>query len=339
MGTITVGIIGAGRIGKLHAENIRYAIPEARIRAIADVAADAKLEAWARGLGVEKVSRDPADVLADPAIQAVLICSYTDTHADLVIAAAERGKHVFCEKPVDLTVVKVKRALAAVEKAGVQLQVGFNRRFDHNFRRIRDLVQSGAVGTPHIVRVTSRDPAPPPPAYVKVSGGIFLDMMIHDFDMARYLSGSEVVEVYAQGAVLIDPAIGDAGDVDTAIVTLKFANGALGVIDNSRRATYGYDQRAEVLGSKGAAASANDTSSTVQLSTEAGVSGDKPLYFFLERYRQAFVDELRAFFEALSAGRPTPVTGKDGLAPILIALAAGKSLREGRPVKVAEIEG
>ncbi len=338
MAKVTVGIIGGGRIGKLHAENIRYAIPEARIKTIADVAPE-KVEGWAKDLGVEKVTRDHREVMDDREIGAVLVCSSTDTHADMVVAAAEKGKHVFCEKPVDLSVSKVKRALAAVEKAGVKLQIGFNRRFDHNFRRIRELVQSGAVGVPHLIRVTSRDPAPPPPEYVKGSGGIFIDMMIHDFDMVRYLSGSEVVEVYAQGAVLIDPAIGEAGDVDTALVTLTFANGALGVIDNSRKATYGYDQRAEVFGSLGSAASSNDTSSTVFLSDGDGVRGDKPLYFFLERYRQAFVDELKEFFAALVEDRPTLVTGADGLAPLLIGIAATRSLREHRPVKLAEVEG
>ncbi|HET6438030.1 MAG TPA: Gfo/Idh/MocA family oxidoreductase, partial [Anaeromyxobacter sp.] len=187
---ITVGVIGAGRIGKIHSENIRYFIPGARLKTVADLYAD-KLKDWAAGLGVEKLASDPKAVLDDPEIEAVLVCSSTDTHADLVMAAAEKRKHVFCEKPVDLTVEKVKRALAAVDKAGVKLQVGFNRRFDHNFRRVRELVASGAVGEPHLVRISSRDPAPPPAEYVKVSGGIFLDMTIHDFDMARYLSGSE----------------------------------------------------------------------------------------------------------------------------------------------------
>ncbi len=335
---INVGIVGAGRIGKIHAENIRYFIPEARIRTVADVVAD-KLGDWARGLGIEKLVKDPREIMSDKEIDAVVICSSTDTHADLVMAAAAAKKHVFCEKPVDLTVEKVKRALAAVEQAGVKLQVGFNRRFDHNFRRIRDLVHSGALGAPHIIRITSRDPAPPPAEYVKVSGGIFVDMTIHDFDMARYLAGSEVVEVYAKGAVLVDPAIGQAGDVDTAAITLTFANGALGMIDNSRRATYGYDQRVEVFGSKGSAACSNDTPSSVVVSGEQGVQSDKPLYFFLERYRQAFIDEMKEFFAALVQDRPTPVTGIDGLKPLLIALAAKRSVAERRPVQVAEIEG
>jgi myo-inositol 2-dehydrogenase/D-chiro-inositol 1-dehydrogenase len=339
MASITVGIVGAGRIGKIHAENIRYFIPEARIKTVADVAADDKLGAWARGLGVEKVTRDHREIMDDPSVDAVVVCSSTDTHADMVIAAAEKKKHVFCEKPVDLSVEKVRRALAAVEKAGVKLQVGFNRRFDHNFRRVHELVKSGALGDPQIVRITSRDPSPPSPAYVKVSGGMFLDMTIHDFDMARYLSGSEVVEVYAQGAVLVDPAIGQAGDVDTAIVTLTFANGALGVIDNSRKAAYGYDQRVEVFGSKGSASCSNDAPSSVVVSSAEGVQGDKPLYFFLERYKQAFIDEMKEFFAALASGKPTPVTGLDGLKPILIGLAAKRSLAERRPVRLSELEG
>ena len=199
-------------------------------------------------------------------------------------------------------------------------------------------MESGATGETQILKITSRDPAPPSADYVAGSGGIFLDMMIHDFDMARFQAGSEVIEVYATGAVLIDPAIGKAGDVDTAIVMLKFANGALGVIDNSRKAAYGYDQRVEVFGSKGAAASENDGASTVKLSNEAGVMGEKPLYFFLERYREAFISEMRVFLDAIAAGKPVPVTGEDGLQDLLVALAAKKSLLENRPVKVSEIE-
>ncbi len=332
-----VGLIGAGRIGKIHAENIAVHLPRVTIARIADIAAD-KVRDWASGLGITRVGTDAQEVLNDPEIGAVSICSSTDTHADLVSAAAARGKHVFCEKPVDLTVARVRKALADVKKAGVKLQVGFNRRFDHNFRRIRELVQQGAVGQPHIVRITSRDPAPPPPEYVKVSGGIFLDMTIHDFDMARYLTGSDAVEVYAKGAVLVDPAIGRAGDVDTAVVTLTFANGCIGVIDNSRRAAYGYDQRVEVFGSKGALSCGNDTPSSVQLSNESGVSGDKPLYFFLERYRQAFIDEMRAFFDTVLDGKPCPVGDIDGLKPLLMGFAAKKSVAEGRPVKISEVE-
>ncbi len=337
MARVNVGIIGAGRIGRVHASNIVYFLPEARVKTVADVAMNRSMREWIAGLGIPVVSDDPETIFSDPEISVVLVCSSTATHADFVIRAAGAGKHVFCEKPVDLTVAKVRAALAAVERAGVKLQVGFNRRFDHNFAAVRKLTEAGSVGDVHVVRITSRDPAPPPAEYVAGSGGLFLDMMIHDFDMARFQAGSEVTEVYAVGAVLVDPAIGAAGDIDTAVVTLKFANGAIGVIDNSRKAVYGYDQRVEVFGSAGAAASENDTGSTVKLSNAAGVMGEKPLYFFLERYREAFVAEMRAFFDAIANGKPVPVTGEDGLQDLLVALAAKKSLLENRPVKLSEI--
>lgn len=334
---LRIGVIGAGRIGKIHSENIAHFVPGAELAGIADVMLTPAMESWAKGLGVGLVSKDPHALLADKSIDAVIVCSSTDTHADLTIAAAKAGKHVFCEKPVDMTVAKVKAALDAVKAAGVRLQVGFNRRFDHNFRRIRELTLDGDIGDVQVVKITSRDPAPPPPAYVAVSGGIFLDMMIHDFDMARFQAGSEIVEVHAVGAVLVDPAIGAAGDVDTAIVTLKFANGAIGVIDNSRKAVYGYDQRVEVFGSKGSAQAENDAPSTVKLSNEAGVVGEKPLYFFLERYKAAFVDEMKAFVAAVLEGKDTPVTGEDGLRDLMVGLAAKKSLAEKRPVRIDEI--
>jgi myo-inositol 2-dehydrogenase/D-chiro-inositol 1-dehydrogenase len=226
---IKIGIIGAGRIGKLHAENISNNLKNVEIKAIADIFAD-KIRDWANSIGVKNVYKEPKDIFSDPEIEAVLICSSTNTHAQFTIEAANAGKHVFCEKPIDFDVDKIKDALEAVKKAGVKFQIGFNRRFDHNFKAVRDIVQSGKIGDPHIIKVTSRDPAPPPIEYVKVSGGIFLDMTIHDFDMVRYLSGSDVEEVYTNAAVLVDPAIGEAGDVDTAIISLKFKNGAIGVI-------------------------------------------------------------------------------------------------------------
>jgi len=334
---VNIGIIGVGRIGKIHAENIVSSMSQGRLKRIADINLTPAIEAWAKNLGVATIGNDPATLLADQDIQAVLICSSTDTHADFVVSAARAGKHVFCEKPVDLTVAKVRAALDAVKKAGVKLQVGFNRRFDHNFRRVRELVESGAVGTPHLIKISSRDPAPPPAEYVAVSGGIFLDMTIHDFDMARFQSGSEVVEVYAVGANLIDEAIGKTGDVDTAIVTLRFSSGALAVIDNSRQAAYGYDQRVEVFGSKGAAAAENDAPSTVKFSCESGVIGEKPLYFFLERYKDSFIAEMRAFLDAVAGDKPIPVTGEDGMQNLRVGLAAKRSLAERRPVKLSEI--
>jgi myo-inositol 2-dehydrogenase/D-chiro-inositol 1-dehydrogenase len=335
---VRIGVIGAGRIGKIHGENIASFIPQATLEAVADLKLTTEMEAWAKKLGARLVTRDVDALLSDKNIDAVVICSSTDTHADLTIAAAQAGKHIFCEKPIDMSVPKVKSALGAVKKAGVKLQVGFNRRFDHNFAKIRELTLAGQVGDVHVVKITSRDPAPPPPAYVAVSGGIFIDMMIHDFDMARFQAGSEILEVHATGAVLVDPEIGKAGDVDTAIVTLKFANGAIGVIDNSRKAAYGYDQRVEVFGSKGSAQAENDAASTVRLSNESGVIGEKPLYFFLERYKNAFIDEMRAFVSAVLEDKPVPVSGEDGLRNLLVGLAATKSLKEHRPVRIDEIQ-
>ncbi|MDR2630334.1 MAG: inositol 2-dehydrogenase [Spirochaetaceae bacterium] len=337
MGPLRIGVIGAGRIGKIHGENIARFIPQARLEGLTDIKLTAEQEAWARGLGARIVSQESGDLLADPAIDAVIICSSTDTHADLIIAAAKAGKQIFCEKPIDLSVPKVKAALEAAQKAGVKLQIGFNRRFDHNFRRIREYTLTGEIGQVQLVKITSRDPAPPSPAYVAVSGGIFIDMMIHDFDMARFQAGSEITEVYAAGAVLVDPEIGKAGDVDTAMVTLRFANGAIGVIDNSRKAVYGYDQRVEVFGSRGAAQAENDLPNTVKLYTEQAVIGEKPLYFFLERYKGAFVDEMVSFTEAVLQNKPVAVTGEDGLENMYAALAAGKSLKEKRPVLVDEV--
>jgi myo-inositol 2-dehydrogenase/D-chiro-inositol 1-dehydrogenase len=335
---LKLGIIGAGRIGKIHIENIARFIPQAQFEGLADIMLSPEQEAWARGLGARIVSKDPGDLLKDPEIKAIVVCSSTDTHADLTIAAAQAGKHIFCEKPIDLTVGKVRAALEAVKKAGVKLQIGFNRRFDHNFARIREYAKAGELGELQVVKITSRDPAPPPASYVKVSGGIFMDMMIHDFDMARFQAGSEITRVYAAGAVLVDPAIGEAGDVDTAIVTLQFANGAIGVIDNSRKAAYGYDQRVEVFGSKGSAQAENDKPNTVRLLTEQSEVSEKPLYFFLERYKQAFVDEMAGFVDSIQNNKPVAVTGEDGLANMYAALAALKSLKENRPVTIEEIK-
>jgi myo-inositol 2-dehydrogenase/D-chiro-inositol 1-dehydrogenase len=337
-GELKIGIIGAGRIGKIHIENIARFIPQAAFEGLADIMLAPEQEAWARALGARIVSKDPADLLKDPEIGAIVICSSTDTHADFIIAAARAGKHIFCEKPIDMAVHRARAALDAVKKAGVKLQIGFNRRFDHNFARIREYVKSGELGNVHLIKITSRDPAPPPIAYVKVSGGIFMDMMIHDFDMARFQAGSEIAEVYAAGAVLVDPEIGKAGDVDTAVVTLRFLNGAVGIIDNSRKAAYGYDQRVEVFGSKGSAQAENDRPNTVKLLTEKNEASEKPLYFFLERYKQAFVDEMISFVDAVLNDRPVAVSGEDGLANMHAALAALVSLRENRPIYIEEIE-
>lgn len=333
---INIAIIGAGRIGKLHAENLAHRIKNARPAAITDVIVDAARQT-ANELQIPIVETDYKRVLADKTIDAVLICSSTNTHAQIIQEAAEAGKHVFCEKPVDLNLQRIQAVLECVEKSGVKFQVGFNRRFDVNFSRLKEKLSAGEIGTPHILRITSRDPAPPPLDYVKISGGIFLDMTIHDFDMARFLTGSEVVEVYAIGDALIDPAFKQAGDIDTAIITLKFENGVIGTIDNSRQAAYGYDQRVEIFGSKGMLQANNTTPDQVVLLNQQAVLASKPHYFFLERYREAYVAEIQAFVDAVLNDTDPPVTGIDGLAPLKIGLAAKKSLAEERAVRLEEI--
>jgi myo-inositol 2-dehydrogenase / D-chiro-inositol 1-dehydrogenase len=327
--TVRVGVIGVGRIGRMHAELLARRVPGARLAAVHD--AD---PAAARAVGARAFDT-VADLLAD--VDAVAICSTTETHADLIVAAARAGRAIFCEKPISLELAEVDRALAAVDEASVQFQIGFNRRFDPAHEAVRDAVVRGDVGTPQIVRISSRDPDPPPMEYVRGSGGIFLDMTIHDFDMARYVTGSEVVEVFARGAVHVDPAFGEAGDVDTAVVTLVHENGCLTAIDNSRRAVYGYDQRVEVFGSRGMAASENPLAHTGVVRTADGTSLPALPHFFLERYVPSYVREWEAFVDAVSRGVTPPVSGADARAPLVIGLAAQRSLREGRPVRIEEV--
>lgn len=333
-----IGIIGAGRIGKVHAKNISMYIPEMTIKAIADPFANESTAAFAESCHIPYVYKDAEKILQDEEIEAVLICSSTDTHADFIIQAAAAGKDIFCEKPIAYDLKKVHEAIEAAQKADVKLQIGFCRRFDHNHRAVYDAVCAGKIGQPHIIRISSRDPEPPAIAYVKVSGGIFYDMMIHDFDMARFLAGSEVVEVSAQGSVLIDKEIGKAGDVDTAVVTMKFASGAIAIIDNSRKAVYGYDQRLEVFGSEGCVQNENDIPNTMILSRADGTSYGTAYKVMWDRYTQAFVSEMKAFAAAVRDEKPVLVTGDDGLYPVLMAAAAKKSLAEGRPVKITEVE-
>ena len=272
---LNVGIIGAGRIGRVHAATLAYRIRAARILAVADVNLAAAQQVAAQ-FGIPMATDDPAALLDNKDIEAVLICSVTGTHAHFIEEAALAGKHIFCEKPIALDLAAIDQALAAAAKAGVKLQIGFNRRFDANFRRVRQAIMTGEIGTPALLHIISRDPSPPPIAYVKTSGGMFLDMTIHDFDMARFLIGAEVDEIYTLAGITVDPAIGEAGDVDTAVMMLKFSNGVIGTIDNCRRATYGYDQRVEVLGSKGAISSANNYPNAVILSDGASVRRDGP---------------------------------------------------------------
>src|SRR3954449_2724399 len=298
--TLRVGVIGVGRIGRMHAELLARRVPGAAVGAVYDAHAEtARVVGTALGV---PVAGSVDEMLAAAGGDAIAICTSTDTHADLIVAAARAGKAIFCEKPVSLDLAEVDRALAAVDEAGVPFQIGFNRRFDPAHASVAAGVAGGAIGAPHLVRITSRDPAPPPVAYIRVSGGIFLDMTIHDFDMARFVTGSDVVEVFARGAVRVDPEIGEAGDVDTALVTLVHANGCLTAIDNSRRAAYGYDQRVEVFGPGGMAATENPLAHTAIIRTEAGTRAPALPYFYLERYIPSYLREWEAFVAAVGAG-------------------------------------
>lgn len=324
------GLLGAGRIGQIHGRNIAAA-PDARLVAIADVDRNAA-SALAEGTGAEV--RDAEAIIAAGDIDAILIGTPTDTHADLIEAGARAGKAVFCEKPVDLASSRVESCLKVVEAAGTPLMIGFNRRFDPNFAALQQRVAGGAVGSVEIVTVISRDPGPPPIAYIDRSGGLYRDMMIHDFDIMRFMLGEEPVELHAYGSALVDPAIGEAGDVDTAVVMLKTESGKLGQISNSRRAAYGYDQRIEVHGSEGLARAENVHETTVEIAGKSGFNRDPVQNFFLERYAEAYRRELAAFIDAVSSGRAPSPSGRDGLRAQRLADAATASRENGRPVRI-----
>jgi myo-inositol 2-dehydrogenase/D-chiro-inositol 1-dehydrogenase len=330
------GVIGAGRIGRLHIEHLMRRIPNTTVSVVSDVVRKAADSAAAE-FGVPRVVGDAKELIRSPEVDAVVICSSTDTHAEFMIESARAGKHVFCEKPIALDLDAIDSALEEVDRAGVKLQIGFNRRFDSNYRRVWEHIGAGDVGDLHMVHIVSRDPAPPPIDYVKVSGGIFLDMAIHDFDMSRYLVGDEPETVYAVGGVRIDPQIGEAGDVDTAVCTLTFRNGVYVTIDNSRQAVFGYDQRVEAFGSGGMVRIDNNAENNAVLSTATAVQSDLPLNFFMERYIDSYIAELQAFVAAIENDEPTPVNGVDGRIPIIMGYAATKSLAEGRPVRMDEI--
>jgi myo-inositol 2-dehydrogenase/D-chiro-inositol 1-dehydrogenase len=336
MKKLKIGVIGTGRIGKVHIATLVQSVPQAVVVAIADINRNSADEV-AKSFGISLVSSSHSDIINNPEIEAVIICSSTDTHARYIVEASKAGKHIFCEKPVDLSLEVINGALDAVKAAGVKLMVGFNRRFDPNFLKIKQLVTEGKIGEPHILKITSRDPAPPPAEYSAVSGGMFMDMTIHDFDMARYIAGSEVTEVFANAAVMVDPEIGKAGDVDTAIINLTFANGALGVIDNSRKAVYGYDQRVEIFGSGGMISADNNYPENHRYYAADGIHASLPLNFFMERYLESYSNEMKIFCDAVINDLPLPVGGIDGLLSVAIAIAAKKSYLEHRPVKLSEI--
>ena len=322
------GIIGFGRIGRVHAQCLLHKLEGVQLTAISDPFLKDRDCLQARGASAVATHLEARKIIEDPTIDAVLICSSTDTHAQYIQQAAAAGKHIFCEKPIDFDTARIGETLRAVENAGVKLQIGFNRRFDHNFAQLRHAVTSKKIGEPQLLRITSRDPSPPPIDYIKVSGGLFLDMMIHDFDMARFQFG-EVAALQALGTCLVAPEIGRAGDIDTALVTLQFRNGALGAIDNSRQAAYGYDQRIEVFGSKGMSLCDNDYSHNVRHFSADGSEGDTPLPFFLERYQAAYTSELQSFVRALREDSAVEVSGIDGLRATELGLAAKESLANG----------
>ncbi|MEM7339318.1 MAG: inositol 2-dehydrogenase [Actinomycetota bacterium] len=334
MTDIGIVILGTGRIGSFHADLLQHRTEGARVVGVYDVMAES---AQRTAAAVGAVAYDTVEAALASDADAVAIATSTDTHVELIKAAANAGKAIFCEKPISLDLNAVDDALATVAAAGVPLQIGFNRRFDPGHAAVRAAVADGALGNLRQVRITSRDPEPPPIGYVKTSGGIFCDMTIHDFDMARFVTSAEVTEVYATGAVTVDPAIGDAGDFDTVTVLLTHADGTTTMIDNCRQAAYGYDQRVEAFGSLGVASSENHANHHTVVRTAAGSHGAPVPHFFIERYVPSYLAQWAAFVAAVATGTPVPVTGADGRAPLLMGLAAQRSVAEHRPVSIDEI--
>ncbi len=334
MRKVKIAVIGTGRMGSVHTRNIVRFIPEANLVAVCDIRLDVA-QAVADELGIRRVVKDYHELLADKNIEAILIATSTDAHAFIMKDVADAGKHIFCEKPLALELDKIDEVLAVIRKAGVKLQVGFNRRFDKSFKQVHDLVVSGEIGHPCILSITSRDPDFSALEYMRVSGGIFLDMTIHDFDMARFQLG-EIEEVYATGDVLLKPELKEFGDIDTTVVTLKFANGAVGVINNSRKAVYGYDQRLEVFCSNGTALANNEPETVTVKGNMDGFLSSKLPYFFMQRYAPCYVEEVRQFVECVRKNLPTPTTGADGRAAVALGYAAWKAYHDNRPVKLSE---
>lgn len=330
---VRAALIGAGRIGQRHAATLAAAIPRADLAVIADVHGPAA-EALATRVRAERWTNDPEAVLADPAIDAIVIASSTDSHAPLIVAAAEAGKQIFCEKPIALDLEATDRALAAVERAGVRLQMGFQRRFDKAYARAKALIAEGALGRIEAIRDTMRDPAPAPRAYLETSGGLYRDMTIHNFDCVRWMVGAEVTELFAMGSALVAPVFQELDDIDTSVVSLRFETGALGVIDNSRRSGFGYDVRTEVFGSEGALMIGYSRDTPMLRLDSSGIHSDH-IYWFLERFDQAYIDELKVFIDSIVDDLPPPVDGFDARAAMALAYAAEASRRENAPVSPA----
>ncbi|MBI0107877.1 inositol 2-dehydrogenase [Lactobacillus sp. W8089] len=332
--TVTIAIIGMNRIGKVHYQNLR-GMPNVRVKYICDVVAE---QSWADLYpDVDKIVTDYHEALEDPDVQAILICVPTDLHPKITMEAARAGKDIFCEKPVGFDDDQIMQAYHTVQETGVKFATGFNRRFDKNFRRIVERRENGELGDEQILKITSRDPEPPSLDYINHSGGIFMDMTIHDFDMARYITGQEVDSVYVAGGVMVDPQIGKAGDLDTVLTTLVFKNGMLGSIDNSRKAVYGYDQRIELFGSQGMAQADNVTDTTTTYSGAQSVESDKPMFFFLERYLDAYRREIESFLDAVRGKHEVECTFADGIKAIRLAQAAKESALTKKAVKVKDI--
>jgi len=323
-----VALFGAGRIGKIHGGNV-VRQPGVRLKHVVDVNADAaRALASTLGAGVA----DVATAMEDPAVKAVVIASSTDTHADLIMRAAAAGKAIFCEKPVDLDLARARTCADAVKRAGVTCLIGFQRRYDPTFAGLKAKLDAGEIGTPEMLIQTSRDPGPPPVEYIRVSGGIYKDMLIHDFDVFRWILDDEAESVYATGSCLVDPAIGREGDVDSTAVTIRTKRGRLAQINTTRRAAYGYDQRFEVIGAAGMLQAGNHRPTEVTVSNGTSVSNDLPEHFFLERYRAAYANEMAHFFDAIGSGKPVRTTIDDGVAALVLADAATTSWREQRIV-------
>lgn len=329
-------VFGAGRIGRIHATNVARHVDGLELTAIVDVDAGAAT-ALASRLRVPVVSTDFREVLARPDIDAVVVCTPTSTHYDVILESAAAGKQIFTEKPVDLELSRIDAINAAVDRAGVAMMVGFQRRYDPDFARVQAMVAAGAVGDVHIVRISSRDAVPPPRSFVPTSGGIFLDMTVHDLDMVRFVTGRDVTAVYAQASVLVDPMFEEEGDWDTAVLTLTLEGGAMATIDNSRKAVYGQDQRLEVFGSAGMVAAGNHAVDRVSSADITGAHSARLMAFFPERYADAYRIEMQAFADAVRAGQPMPVTGRDGRRAVELAVAARESARSGRPVPLATV--
>jgi myo-inositol 2-dehydrogenase/D-chiro-inositol 1-dehydrogenase len=333
---VNIGVIGAGRIGRLHIENL-HRLPAAVLRAVADINASA-LETVEQAFSPKYVTSSAEDILHDPEIDAVFICAATSEHISLIDTAIQNKKHIFCEKPISFDIEESRRVVKAAKEAGLVFQLGFNRRFDPSFQQVRKMRVNGQIGTPEMLQIISRDPSPPPMEYVANSGGLFVDMTIHDFDMARYIMGENIAAISVHGGALIDKRFNDYGDIDTAIISLTFESGAVGVIENSRRAVYGYDQRLEIFGSNGAATVPNQPIHQVEWWQEDFIKSEKPVHFFLERYQTAFEREIAMFAESVQSGTPAVCTGDDGIAAQTAALAAAKAWKEKKTVYIADVE-